>query len=201
MYMIILPKIKIEIERWKFNDKYNIYVSNLGNFKTKQKEDIQLKIDKSGYLVIPICNNKKGIIRYIFAHRVVMETWRPRADMWKKKLTVDHLDHNKRNNAYKNLEWVTELENKRRANEDFLFDDKDKIIQSLQDKIKELLRDKKIIILDTGMVFYNWDDVIKFLIKQKKITRKDFIKENVIKRIRKASRNQTAYCHYKWKVD
>jgi hypothetical protein len=35
-------------------------------------------------------------------------------------LTVDHLDHNKRNNCIDNLEWVTESENKRRAVNDHL---------------------------------------------------------------------------------
>jgi len=35
-------------------------------------------------------------------------------------LTVDHLDHNKRNNCVDNLEWVTDSENKRRAKEDHL---------------------------------------------------------------------------------
>lgn len=31
------------------------------------------------------------------------------------QLTVDHLDHNKRNNSVDNLEWVTRAENMRRA--------------------------------------------------------------------------------------
>jgi hypothetical protein len=35
-------------------------------------------------------------------------------------LTVDHLDHNKRNNSIDNLEWVTESDNKRRAVNDHL---------------------------------------------------------------------------------
>ena len=30
----IFPKIYFEIERWKWNDDYNMYVSNLGNLKT-----------------------------------------------------------------------------------------------------------------------------------------------------------------------
>lgn len=70
----MFPKIHIEIERWKFNKNYQLYVSNLGNFKNKSKEDIKLMIERGGYLVIPLCNNKKGIIKYIQAHRIVMET-------------------------------------------------------------------------------------------------------------------------------
>lgn len=33
-------------------------------------------------------------------------------------LTVDHLDHNTRNNALTNLEWVTLAENQKRAHQD-----------------------------------------------------------------------------------
>lgn len=37
-----------------------------------------------------------------------------------KDLTVDHLDHNKRNNSVSNLEWVTKEENLHRAQIDHL---------------------------------------------------------------------------------
>ena len=47
-----------------------------------------------------------------------MMTWKPIAGM--DKMTVDHLDHNKRNNKLSNLEWVTEEENQRRAAEDHI---------------------------------------------------------------------------------
>ena len=111
----MLPKIHIEVEKWKFNKNYNLYVSNMGNFKDKSKEDIKLMVEKGGYLQVPVCNNKQGKIKYLQAHRVVMETWCPKQNMWKDKLTVDHLDNNKRNNKDKNLEWVTQQENLKRA--------------------------------------------------------------------------------------
>ena len=69
MFKIILPKMHIEIEKWKFNKKYNVYVSNLGNFKDKTKESIKLMVQKGGYLMVPLCNNKKGITKYIW-HRL-----------------------------------------------------------------------------------------------------------------------------------
>ena len=121
----MLPKLHIEIEKWKFNKNYNLYVSNMGNFKDKSKEDIKLMVEKGGYLQVPVCNNKQGKIKYLQAHRVVMETWCPKQNMWKDKLTVDHLDHNKRNNKAKNLEWVTKQENQKRAIKDMVYDDKD----------------------------------------------------------------------------
>ena len=40
--------------------------------------------------------------------------------MGMEELSVDHLDHNKRNNALYNLEWVTVAENQRRAAEDYI---------------------------------------------------------------------------------
>jgi hypothetical protein len=47
-----------------------------------------------------------------------MLTWRPTANA--ENLTIDHLDHNKRNNALTNLEWVTREENVRRAEADYI---------------------------------------------------------------------------------
>lgn len=108
----MLPKPVIHIERWKFSKIYGVYVSTLGNFRNKDKKPIKPMVNSGGYLVI---KTKYG---FDLAHRMVLTTWRPTEGMF--HLTVDHLDHNKRNNAVYNLEWVTEKENKRRAAEDFV---------------------------------------------------------------------------------
>ena len=201
----MFPKIHIEIERWKFNKNYQLYVSNLGNFKNKSKEDIKPMIERDGYLVIPLCNNKKGIIKYIQAHRIVMETWCPRADMWKEKLTVDHLNHNKRDNKTKNLEWVSKQENLRRAAADFVTDDKDKIIQSLKDKVRNLeiqlsqqFKEERI---SAGgyFNFHSWDEVKKFLISLNPSYVNAKV-ETMQKAIRKSANNKTLYCGYVWKI-
>lgn len=203
--MFMLPRIHIEIERWKFNKNYQIYVSNLGNFKDKSKETIKPKVQHNGYLMIPVCNNKKGIIKYIAAHRIVMETWCPRAEMWKEKLTVDHLDHNKRNNNVRNLEWVTQQENCNRAAADFLCDDKDKLIQSLQDKIKNLEDMKKdnnndgCIVAAVGVKrFYTWDEVKDFLVSKNP----DYINiknDRMRTRVLLACSRHKKYMDYNWK--
>jgi hypothetical protein len=84
----------------------------MGHFRDEHKQPIPIKLNQNGYVVIKTRNG------YQMAHRLVMKTWMPTEDM--DNLTVDHLDHNKRNNALNNLEWVTEKENKRRAQQDHL---------------------------------------------------------------------------------
>lgn len=107
---MILPTLKLDIERWKFNKEYNIYVSNKGHFKDANKQVLPVKINGSGYCCI---KTSRG---YRLAHRLVMCTWAPLLDA--ENLTIDHLDHNKRNNSLENLEWVTEQENLKRSKRD-----------------------------------------------------------------------------------
>ena len=112
MFNFILPRFIFKVEKWKWNKEYRVYVSNMGHFMDEHKKIIPVKIDSKGYVAI---KTGYGIIK---AHRLVMKTWRPTANM--ENLTVDHLDHNKRNNSVDNLEWVTDAENKRRARADHI---------------------------------------------------------------------------------
>ena len=113
--MPIFPTIKLNIERWKYNSTFELYVSNMGHIKNKSKADIAPKIMPNGYVVVYVHGS---LNKYMLLHRVVMLTWKPTPEA--EELTVDHLDHNKRNNALSNLEWVTQEENERRATEDYL---------------------------------------------------------------------------------
>lgn len=106
----ILPKFSFNIERWKFNKEYGVYVSNLGHFKDRQKRNLSIKVKENGYTIVA---TEKG---YILSHRLVMLTFKPIPN--REKMTVDHLDHNKRNNSVTNLEWVTKKENLKRARND-----------------------------------------------------------------------------------
>lgn len=112
MFRIILPRFIFRVERWKWNKEYRIYVSNMGHFMDEHKKIIPVKINQNGYVLI------KTAYGFESGHRLVMKTWRPTAAM--DKLTVDHLDHNKRNNAVDNLEWVTRAENMKRARADYI---------------------------------------------------------------------------------
>lgn len=111
----MFPTIKLNIERWKYNPTFELYVSNMGHIRNKSKADIAPKIMENGYVVVYVQGSING---YVLLHRVVMLTWKPTPEA--EHLTVDHLDHNKRNNALSNLEWVTQEENARRANRDYL---------------------------------------------------------------------------------
>ena len=106
---MVFSKLHIEWERWRWNEEYEIYVSTFGNFKDKDKKDIKPKVNESGYLTIYVNKFEKNFV----AHRLVMITWKPILNAM--EMTVDHVDHNKRNNRLKNLEWVTRQENEQRA--------------------------------------------------------------------------------------
>lgn len=107
--------IHLSLERWKWNSDFGIYVSNKGRFRSRDKQDLPVKVNNNGYCLV-YCEGT--VNKYRLAHRVVMLTWRPNDDA--EHLTIDHLDHNKRNNAVDNLEWVTKSENIRRAKADFV---------------------------------------------------------------------------------
>ena len=110
---MMLPTISLRIERWKFNKDYGIYVSTLGNFKDRYKRPLPVKIEANGYCKI---KTEAPHSPWKFAHRLVMLTWKPIPDA--ENLTVDHLNHNKRDNSVANLEWVTFTENQTRAKRD-----------------------------------------------------------------------------------
>lgn len=106
----MLFNLIINFEKYRWNKDYGVYVSNLGHFKDRYKRLLPVKINLSGYLTI---KTEKG---YISAHRLVMYAWRPIPNA--ENMTVDHLNHNKRDNSLKNLEWIDRSENQRRAYED-----------------------------------------------------------------------------------
>lgn len=105
----MFPKIKITIERWRFNKEFNLYVSNQGRIRDTHKRIIEPYIGRDGYQRILFKGQTKSL------HRLVMLTWCPIEDS--DSMTVDHLDSNKRNNAVSNLQWVTREENLLRAKE------------------------------------------------------------------------------------
>lgn len=94
--------LHISIERWKYNKNYQVYVSTEGRIKDKNKNLLTL-VPTNGYMscIIEDLGPKP-------VHRLVMETFKPTTD---RGLTVDHIDHNRRNNSLKNLRWLSFKEN------------------------------------------------------------------------------------------
>ena len=188
MFKFILPSFNFNIERWKWNKEYRVYVSNMGHFRDEHKQFIKVKIDSKGYLRIKTPVGLKS------AHRLVMLTWRPIPNA--EELTVDHLDHNKRNNTLTNLEWVSNGENLRRAALDYIppSPDEAKKIVSLKIMAKETKKKK-----------YTFDSPIEAAMWIK--TQKHFISSNPnnknlsIEEIAKIIAHKTA-CgatwYYKW---
>lgn len=183
---MILPKLTFKWERWKFNSDYGVYVSTLSHFKDRYKRDIPVKIDGKGYVMI---KTEQGYRR---AHRLVMLTWRPTDDA--ENLTVDHLNHNKRDNSLANLEWVTEEENKLRARNDY-------IAESEENKEKN----KQFIAVigkkgDVEFTFATEEEFVDFLLssRKKKVKRS---REDLIEYIKNCKKINKDYemLGYKWK--
>ena len=180
MFKIILPSIKFKVERWKYNEEYQIYVSSLGRFKDEHKKDIKMLIGSNGYCMV---NTWKGLKA---AHRLVLMTYKPLKSM--DNLTVDHLNHNKRNNELSNLEWTTFETNQTRAKEDFI-----QLEQSINEKKEQRIR--------SGCRHFDGiDDAVDFVIEKyvgnSKGNKPD--KYKIKKKIRTAISTKTLYCNREW---
>ena len=162
MFRFIMPSFNWNIEKWKWNKEYRVYVSNMGHFKDEFKNDIPVKINSGGYISI------KTNLGFKLAHRLVLLTWRPIPDA--ESLTVDHLNHNKRDNSVKNLEWVTEEENLRRADNDCIKDVKKK--KKKKDKklekqiVAEGMQDVRVLCANNGKIFNSTREAALWLIEQ-----------------------------------
>ena len=143
----MLPNFCFSIERWRFNKEYQVYVSTKGRIKDKQKKIIKIVVTDKGYCRVPTINGKALV------HRLVMMTWKPTNNM--RNLTVDHLNHNKRDNSLKNLEWVSKDENQLRARNDFFLE------AEYTPELAEFDGEKEIIYLN-GFPF-KWNDAFQFM--------------------------------------
>ena len=101
----LVPELHFNIEKWKYYMPMDVYVSSFGRFK-----------DKDGNILSPTAKNNYIVFRGEPVHRLVMTIFRPVPGC--AGMTVDHLDHNTRNNRVDNLEWVSVEENQARAKKD-----------------------------------------------------------------------------------
>ena len=178
MFKIILPKLNLKIEKWKWNKEYRVYISTLGHIKNEYKQNLPIKISESGYCCVKTHCGYKNV------HRLVMLTFKPIPNA--EVLTIDHLNHNKRDNSIYNLEWVTKKENLKRAKKDFIF-----LSQILEQKQPIKSEDK---------VFKDIDEAVDFIIET--IVSGECIpkKENIKNKIIKAISTKKKYCNRRWAV-
>lgn len=189
MLNFILPKLCLKVEKWKWNKEYRVYVSNFGQFKNEHKQPLPIKIASNGYCMVPTITGLK------LAHRVVMLTWVPIPNA--EELTVDHLDHNKRNNAVDNLEWVTKEENWKRAVEDFVHFIEEKEPKNPIVPHNEILHP----IIKTGKrAFSSYNEAAEWLIEEMKMDTNVVSTDKIIRKIKGAIQSEATYCNRKWKV-
>lgn len=105
-------------ELWRNIDGYKgVYqVSSLGrirSFKNKETRILKQRINSRGYLYINLSENAK--YKSYTVHRLVAIAF-----LGKSNLTVNHKNGNKLNNTIENLEWITDLDNRKHAKENNL---------------------------------------------------------------------------------
>ncbi len=123
---MMLPTLNLRLEKWKFNREFRVYVSTLGNFRDARKRNMSYLVSK-GYLSVKTPYGIKS------AHRLVLLTWKPIPNA--EEMTVDHKNHNKRDNSLGNLEWVTYDENQKRAKRDQIRNESEQSIKKQPDRI------------------------------------------------------------------
>lgn len=84
---------------------HNVFHSN-GRHRIQKGRILKTHISKKGYVMV--CLSKKGKRLHTGVHRVVATAFVPNKNL---KPQVNHIDGNKKNNNYKNLEWCTNSEN------------------------------------------------------------------------------------------
>ena len=131
-----------------------------------------------------------------------MLTWRPIPGA--EDLTVDHLDHNKRNNALTNLEWVTREENLRRADEDHLDDEvAESPVPTVQVTVKKKKKKKsKEIERGTIQRFKTPADAAEWAMTLPELASNETVKvETIRKNVKRAAKNKTPYLGFTWEID
>lgn len=99
-------------ERWSYieNSPYH-YISDYGRIFSTHTGKILSEIDNgNGYKTIRIRNNKNGRYKHHYLHRLVAKYFI--CDNADNNMQVNHIDRNRANNHFSNLEWVTPKQNR-----------------------------------------------------------------------------------------
>ena len=189
----IFPSFNFKIEKWKWNSEYRVYVSTLGNFKDEHKRSLPLKIgNNKGYVFIRTANGFKA------AHRLVLLTFRPIPNA--EELTVDHKNHNKRDNSLENLEWVSFKENQRRAKKDRVqAKEGEEIFNSAKSIYKVNCKSYFKESSKKELIVKNLDEAVKFALSFAGHVEEPISKNlKIQKRVIRAIEEGNIYCNCRW---
>ena len=95
---------------WKKVEGFNYWVSNTGLVKNNSGKILKPYDNGHGYKKVSLCKN--GKVYRLYVHRLVGFAF---VNGFENGLTIDHLDKNRSNNNWYNLEWVTLEENVKRS--------------------------------------------------------------------------------------
>jgi len=90
------------------------YVLPEGQVFSHFQNKLMKQHNNNGYKMVFLCNPATSVRKWQYIHRLVAEYYVVKPQT-KKKLWVNHMDGNKANNHYTNLEWSTIQENIRHA--------------------------------------------------------------------------------------
>ena len=94
--------------KWININGLDYMVSNYGDVKgTRLNRLLKTRLDDDGYVCVTLGNNEIGRTRYRI-HRLVAKLFVNNEDGLPE---VNHVDFDRKNNHYKNLEWVSHLDN------------------------------------------------------------------------------------------
>lgn len=104
----------LKYQEFDFSDKYEI--SEYGDIRNKQTGTVlKPQINRGGYKYVCLSMNQTlgiGQRKTVIVHKAVAYTYLDNPSDYE---SVDHIDCDKLNNHYSNLEWVSMAENSRRA--------------------------------------------------------------------------------------
>ena len=109
-----LASSEIQISDLYYIKKYNIFITKSGRVFNTMGNEYRVSTDRQGYVHFP----HKG--KAVYIHRLIAQYFVPQPFLpllKSDKMIVNHIDGNKKNNNYENLEWVTYSQNTRHAYE------------------------------------------------------------------------------------
>lgn len=108
----------IEDEKWEVIEKTTIqpgeyYVSNFGGFTNKRQTFYKSSVNSRGYIIVKMMTTSFEVTSEPL-HRLIAEKFVMNPDIYLYN-EINHIDGDKTNNHWKNLEWVTHEMNMRHA--------------------------------------------------------------------------------------